>query len=192
RLAIPNDPVGLKVRGNHILEVYDSAGQLQFSRRIVVFRDAVRVAATVERPRDFAYLDDKQVVLLTENISGFPVVDPKVEVKVSILQNHYWPMALEEIRPQFTMGPELVYKYDAETSFFGGNEFLNFDTKELRTTSSAIAKISMDDLYNHYLFPNEYRHGKAYTYFPDINGDFVVRTLQGEDVSREAEYTRAH
>ena len=31
-----------------------------------------------------------------------------------------------------------------------------------------------------------------YTFFPDINGDFVVRTLQGNDVSREAEYTKVH
>ena len=48
------------------------------------------------------------------------------------------------------------------------------------------------DVYNHYLFTNEFRYDRPYTYFPDINGDFVVRTLQGEDVSREAEYTKVH
>ena len=192
RLAIPNENVGLKVSGNHILEVYDSGGELQFSRRFVVYRDAVRVAATVKRSRDFEYLNEKQVLQFTVNTAGFQVVNPKNEVKVRILQNHFWPTALDEIRPQFTMGTELVYKYDAETSFYGGNEYLYFDTKDLRTTSFAISRISMEEVYNHYLYPNEYRYDKPYTYYPDINGDFVVRTLQGEDVSREAEYTRVH
>jgi hypothetical protein len=50
----------------------------------------------------------------------------------------------------------------------------------------------MGQVYNHYLFTNEYRYDRPYTYFPDINGDFVVRTLQGEDVSREAEYSKVH
>src|SRR5690606_20177341 len=69
---------------------------------------------------------------------------------------------------------------------------VSFDSKDLRPTSFAIAKIAMDDLYNHYLYPNEYRHGEAHTYFPHIYGDFVVRTLHGAAVSREAEYTRVH
>src|SRR5690606_31327398 len=192
RLAIPNDHVGLKVSGNHILEVYDSRGQLQFSRRFVVYRDEVRVAATVKRSRDFEFLNEKQVLQFTINTAGVQVVNPKNEVKVRILQNYFWPTALQGIRPQFTMGNELVYKYDAETSFFGGNEYLYFDTKDLRTTSFAIAKVSMTDLYDHYLYPSGYRYNKPYTYYPDINGDFVVRTLQGEDASREAEYTRVH
>lgn len=192
RLAIPNEQVGLKVSGNHVLEVYDSGGILQFSRRFVVYRNAVQVAATVKRSRDFQYLNEKQVLQFTINTTGFQVVDPKNEVKVKILQNHYWPSALEDIRPQFTMGRELVYKYDAETAFWGGNEYLYFDTKDLRSTNFAISKIRMDDLYNHYLYPGEPRYDKPYTYYPDINGDFVVRTLQGDDPSREAEYTRVH
>ncbi|MEL6304110.1 MAG: DUF5103 domain-containing protein, partial [Bacteroidota bacterium] len=105
---------------------------------------------------------------------------------------HFWPTALYNIKPQFTIGNELVYKYDQETSFFGGNEFLNFDTKDLRITSFAISKVDLTDVYNHYLFMNDFRYDQPYTYFPDINGDFLIRTLQGEEVSREAEYTRVH
>lgn len=192
RLQIPNENVGLKVSGNHLLEIYDSSGELQFSRRFVVYRDAVRVGAAVKRSRDFNYLNEKQVVQFTINTAGLQVVNPKSEVRVSILQNNFWPTALTDIKPQFTMGTELVYKYDAETAFFGGNEYLNFDTKDLRTTNMAIAGISLEDLYNHHLYPNEPRRDDPYTYYPDINGDFVVRTLQGDDVSREAEYTRVH
>ena len=87
---------------------------------------------------------------------------------------------------------DLLYRYNEETSFFGGNEYLNFDTKDLRSPTFAISKIEMREVYHHYLFTNQYRFDQEYTYFPDINGDFVVRTMQGEDVSREAEYSKVH
>jgi len=95
------------------------------------------------------------------------LLNPKKEVKVAIIQNYFWPTAITNIAPQFTMGTQLIYKYDQETSFYGGNEFLNFDTKDLRAPTAAISKIDFKELYNHYL-------------------------LQGEDASRESEYTKVH
>lgn len=192
RLTIPNQNVSLKASGNYLIEVYNSYDELQFSRRFVVYRDLVTVGGIVKRSRDFNFINEKQVVQFNINTGGFPVVNPKKEVKVAIIQNHFWPTALYNIKPQFTLGTELVYKYDQETSFYGGNEFLNFDTKDLRSPTFAISKVDFKELYHHYLFTNVYRNDLAYTYFPDINGDFLIRTLQGEDVSREAEYSKVH
>ena len=192
RLTIPNDNVRLKVSGNYMLEIYNSSYELQFSRRFVVFKDTVKVGAVVKRSRDFEFLNEKQVVQFTINSGNFRLVNPKKEVKVAIIQNYYWPTALYDIKPQFTLGNQLVYKYDQETSFYGGNEFLNFDTKDLRAPSAVISHIELDDIYQHYLFADRFRSVREYTYFPDINGDFVVRTLQGDDESREAEYTNLH
>jgi len=192
RMTIPNNEVRLKVSGNYLIEIYNMYNELQFSRRFVVYQDLVTVGGEVKRSRDFNFLNEKQSVQFKIKTSGFPVVNPKQEIKVAILQNYFWPTSINNIKPQFTIGNELVYKYDQETSFYGGNEYLNFDTKDLRTPTFAIAKIEFKELYHHYLFPNEYRYDQSYTYFPDINGDFVVRTLQGEDVSREAEYTMVH
>lgn len=192
RLSIPNENVRLRVSGNYVLEVYNQRGDLQFSRRFVVYQDLVKVGATVKRARDYQFFNQKQAVHFTINSAGFPLVNPIKEVKVAILQNYHWPTAIYNIPPQFTLGNELVYRYDQETSFFGGNEFLNFDTKDLRAPTAAISRIEFTDVYQHYLFPNQYRFDLPYTYFPDINGDFVIRTLQGTDVSREAEYTDVH
>ena len=192
RLTIPNNEVQLKVTGNYVLEIYNMYQELQFSRRFVVYKDVVRVGGVVKRSRDFEFLNSKQVVQFNINTAGFPVVNPKKEVKVAIIQNYYWPTALYNIKPQFTLGNELVYKYDQETSFYGGNEFLNFDTKDLRSPTFAISSIEFKEVYHHYLFANEIRNQNPYTYFPDINGDFIVRTLQGDDVSREAEYSKIH
>lgn len=192
RLTIPNTEVQLKVTGNYVLEIYNMHRELQFTRRFVVYKDVVKIGGVVKRSRDFEFLNTKQVVQFNINTAGFPVVNPKQEIKVTIIQNHYWPTALYNIKPQFTLGNELVYKYDQETSFYASNEFLNFDTKDLRSPTFAISNIEFKELYHHYLFPNQYRKDRPYTFFPDINGDFVVRTLQGDDVSREAEYTKVH
>jgi len=192
RLTIPNDNIRLKVSGNYLIEIYNSSYELQFSRRFLVYNDLAKVGAFTKRSRDFNFLDEKQSVQFSVFPSGTQLVNPKKEVKVVILQNYHWPTALYNIPPQFTMGSELVYKYDKETSFYGGNEFLNFDTKDLRAPTAAISHIEYKDLYHTYLFTNQYRNDRPYTYFPDINGDFVIRTLQGSNVSREAEYTQVH
>ena len=192
QLTIPNANVRLKVSGNYILEVYNSSYQLQFSRRFVVYRDLVNVSAVVKRSRDFNFLDERQSVQFEINSRGFPWVNPIKEIKVAIIQNYQWHLMLQNIRPQYVLGNSLVYKYDKETSFLGGNEFLNFDTSDLRAPTAAISRIEFEDLYQHYLFPDIFRYDREYTYFPDINGDFLIRTLQGEEVSREAEYTEVH
>ena len=193
RLTIPNNAVSLKVSGNHVLEIYNSYDELQFSRRFIVFKDIVQVGGIVKRSRDFNFLNTKQVVQFRINTSGFRLVNPKKEVKVAIIQNHYWPTALYNIKPQFTLGNELVYKYDSETSFYGGNEFLNFDTKDLRAPTSVISHIELgSEIYSHFLFRDRFRDDREYSFYPDINGDFVIRTLQGDDDSREAEYTNVH
>lgn len=192
RLTIPNENLSLKVSGNYVLEIYNDSYELQFSRRFVVYTDAVAVGGTVKRSRDFNFLNEKQVVQFTINQGNFQLVNPKKEVKVAILQNYQWETALYNIPPQYTLGGELVYKYDQETSFYGGNEYLNFDTSDLRAPTSQISRIEVGDLYEHYLFTDGYRFDREYTYYPDINGDFAVRTLQGDDNSREAEYSQVH
>ena len=192
KLTIPNDNTRLKVSGNYVLEIYNSYNELQFSRRFIVYEDQVAVGGVVKRSRDFTYLNEKQVVQFTINANQVKLVNPNKEVKVAIIQNNLWPTTITNISPQFILGSELVYKYDKETSFFGGNEYFNFDTKDLRAPSSSISRIELTDLYNHYLFMDYFRDDRPYTYYPDINGDFVVRTLQGDDSSREAEYSYIH
>lgn len=192
QLTLPNENVRLKVSGNYLIEIYNNNYELQFSRRFVVYKDLVSVGATIKRSRDFNFLNEKQVVQFTIQSNSLQLVNPKKEVKVAILQNYYWPSAIYDIAPQYTLGNELVYKYDQETAFFGGNEFLLFDTSDLRAPSSQISSIEIKDLYNHYLFSDSPRNDKPYSYFPDINGDFVIRTLQGDNASREAEYSLVH
>lgn len=192
RLQIPNSNISLKISGNYMLEIYNSSDELQFSRRFIIYKNAVSVGVVVKRTRDFEFLNQKQAIQIAINSGSFQLINPKKEVKVTILQNYYWPTAITNLKPQYTIGKELLYKYDKESNFFGGNEFLNFTTKDLRATSTAIARVEMKKLYNHYMYADIIRANEPYTYYPDINGDFVITTQQGEDASRESEYTNVH
>src|SRR5690606_11939420 len=136
KLAIPNENTRLKVSGNYVMEIYNGYNELQFSRRFVVYQDRVKVGGVVKRSRDFNYLNEKQVVQFSINTNGIQLVNPNREVKIAIVQNYQWSQTITQISPQFILGSELVYKYDKETSFFGGNEYFNFDTKDVRAPSS--------------------------------------------------------
>src|SRR5690606_30589596 len=121
QLTIPNENLRLKLSGNYMLQVYNNRDDLQFSRRFVVYKNLATVGVTLKNSRDLNYFQAKQVVQFNINIANVQVVNPKQEIKVAILQNYYWPTAIRGILPQFTRGQNLTYKYDQETSFYGGN-----------------------------------------------------------------------
>ena len=87
----------------------------------------------------------------------------------------------------------MEYRYDEQSRFSGGNEFLFFDTKDLRVSSPSISFIERSDRYDSFLYTDILRANLPYTLAPDINGDFEIRTLQGtQDSDIEADYTRVH
>ncbi|MGB1284840.1 MAG: DUF5103 domain-containing protein, partial [Polaribacter sp.] len=68
----------------------------------------------------------------------------------------------------------------------------NFDSKFIRNKSLNVVKIEMKDIFHHYLYPYNYSPNKKYKYNPDINGQFLIRTLEAEDSKTEADYAMMH
>jgi len=85
-----------------------------------------------------------------------------------------------------------LYNYTLKSNFWAGNEFLNFDSKNIQNSNLNIASVQRKYLYNHFLYTDEIRKNKVYTYEPDINGGFVIRTLDSEETDTEADYTFTH
>ncbi len=192
-LRIPNkDSQGLKVSGNYMLKVLNENEELVFSRKFMVYEPVAQVKVNIKRSRDLKYINTNQVVNFSIVSPDFLIRNPESTIKVLITKNHNLKSAIDNIKPQYTIGNELIYKYDKETSFPGSNEYLQFDSKDIRATTIDIGKIELNDLYSHYLFTDRSRDTEPYTYNPDINGQFVIRTLQGENSSIEAEYVWTH
>ncbi|WP_010227983.1 type IX secretion system plug protein [Gillisia marina] len=192
-LSIPNkDTQSLNVSGNYLLKVLNENDELVFSRKFMVYRPIAQVKVAVKRSRDLKYINSRQVVNFSINSPEFLIRNPESTIKVLITKNHNLKSAIENIKPQYTIGNELIYKYDQETSFQAGNEYLQFDSKDIRSTTLDIGRIELNELYSHFLFTDRSRITEPYTYNPDINGQFVIRTLQGENSAIEAEYVWTH
>ena len=192
RLTLPNELTKITLTGNYMLSILNSYGEELFSRRFVIYNPLVNVQAEVKRSRDLQFFDTKQVVQFSIKEKDLHLQDPKANVKVAILQNYHWGGAITNLQPQYIMGNELIYRYDTESAFFAGNEFFNFDSKDLRVASSGILRIEQNQLFEHYLFTNVSRKNRVYTYYPDINGDFLVNSVNGMDISNEADYVWVH
>lgn len=192
-LQIPNsDLEGLKVSGNYIISVYNSQKEIVFSRKFLVYVPLAQVEVNVKRSRDIRYINDKQVVNFSISSEEILLRNPEKTVKVLIIQNNNLKTAITNVPPQYVIANELIYKYDQLTSFWAGNEYLQFDSKDIRSPTVNISRVELMDLYHHYLFTDRSRDTQPYTYNPDINGKYVIRTLQGENPDIEAEYVWTH
>jgi len=192
-LTIPNEATKIKISGNYILYVINEDEQIVFKRKFVVYEPKVTVGVAIYKSRDISTIDTKQSVEFIINHPNYNINNPSLEIIPVILQNNNWQTAIIGLKPQFYRGTQLLYKYNKETSFWGGNEFLFFDSKSIRNSTLTIAKVELGkELYHTYLYTNEGRIGKPYTLFPDINGNFIIRTLDGNNSNLDADYSWVH
>lgn len=190
RVTIPNETTRLKISGNYLISVLNEAGEVVFNRRFVVYEPKVTVGVAVFKSRDIFYIDKKQSVEFAINTPNLRINNPSEEIFPVILQNNNWQNAITGLKPQFFRGDQLLYKYNKETSFWAGNEFLYFDSKSIRNTSLNIANVELgENLYHTYLFTDDERRNLPYTLYPDVNGNFVIRTLTGENNNTDADYS---
>jgi hypothetical protein len=190
RLNFPNSNTQLKISGNYILKILNEDKDVVFSRKFIVYEDLVSVPIQVKRARNVTNLDSKHNLefAIKSNVINFQ--NPLKNIKTVLLQNGKFQTAISNIAPQYTIGNDLVYKYDTPTQFWAGNEFLYFDNKEIRVASNSISRIdSQKEIYNSYLYTNEARANSNYYNWQDVNGNFVVRKLFAENSEIEADYS---
>ena len=191
QLELPNEHTQFIISGNYLLEIYDESDLLVFSRKFLIYENGAEVKAAVFRTRDLEFYQTHQSLQFSINpLEGEYFRDPQNQLHVSILQNEQWNSAIKNLKPQYTNGIRLEYRYDLETRFEGGNEYLFFDTKDIQITSSNVSFVELKRLYETYLTPNFLRRGYPYSFTQDLNGDFIIRTLQeSEDERIEADYS---
>ena len=192
RLSIPNDQTKqLKVSGNYIISIHDSNDKLVFSRKFMIYEDLLTPGISIKRSRDVNTIATRQTIDL-EISGGNKLNNPLQTVRAVIIQNRNLNTAIKNIKPQYTLGDKLIYRYMNETTFFGGNEYLFFETKDVRTASMGVQFIDLKDIYHSYLFTNQSRAHLPYTFNPDINGRFKITAIDRDDISIEADYTMVH
>lgn len=190
RLTFPNQFTQLiRLSGNYMLRILNEDREPVFSRKFILYESHCTVGAQVKRSRNLSNIDYKQNLEFTILSNDIAFQTPLQNVKVLLLQNGNFHTEIKNIVPQYTIGNQLIYKYDKETQFWGGNEYLYFENKDIRAASNNVAKIgSNNDIYNAFLYTNAARGNQIYTNYEDVNGNFVVKNINGSNNDIEADY----
>jgi len=158
----------------------------------MVYESSANVGVAIKRSRDVLYIKQKQSVDVTVSSPSMYFNNPRNTVKIAIIQNNNLKTAITNLKPLYTIGRQLIYKYDTESSFWGGNEYLYFENKDVRSASDGVQFIDLKDIYHSYLFTDIVRAQSIYTYRPDINGNFLITALNTTNLDVEADYTVIH
>lgn len=189
-LPFPNSTTQLKISGNYMLRILNEDKEVVFSRKLMVYEDLVSVPIQIKRARTVTNLESKHNVEFTIKSNVINFQNPIKNIKTVLFQNGKFCNAISNISPQFTIGNDLIYKYDTLTQFWAGNEFLYFDNKEIRVASNSISRVdNQKEIYSSYLFTNEARANSNYYNWQDVNGNFTVRRLFAENSDIEADYS---
>ena len=190
RQVFPNRFNQITKSGNYLITILNDEGEIVFSRKFIIYEDQVSVGLLVRRARDFESLDGKQNIEMTINYGDRILQNPIQNVRVTLFQNGNLKNSISNIKPQFTLGTELIYRYNKETQFWGGNEAYSIDNKIIRATNNTVAKVtSGENIYNTYLYVNTPRRNQPYTYFPDINGNFFIQNINAVNSQIESDYS---
>lgn len=194
QLDLPNEKTQFLISGNYLLEIFDESDEIVFSRKFLIHENLSTVEADVFRTRDLEFYRAQQNVQFSISpLKETHFRNPKNQIHVTLIQNDQWNTALNNLKPQYIIGSRLEYRYDAESRFEGGNEYLFFDSKDIQITSANVSYVELNRLYETYLTSNFLRRGYPYSFTQDINGDFIIRTLQGsENGYIEADYSWVH
>lgn len=191
-VKFPNQNTRITQSGNYLLSVLDRDDEVIFTRRFTLYESVAVVGVNVTRSRTTNSLNQEQTVNFVVNHPTIRLNMPNQEIHVAILQNQNWKTAITDVQPQFFKPGQLIYRYMNKLNFDGGNEYLFFDNKIIRNASVNVARTVRKEVFHNYLYPYKNLAVKNYTFKPDINGQFMIRTLEGSDPKVEADYARMH
>jgi len=192
RLQVPNrNTRALLKSGNYLLEIYNDDNELVFTKKFIIYKRQSTIRTWVKRSRDLNFINQKQIVQFEiETVNQ--IIEPQRNLKTVVMQNHNLKTAIYDLQPQFNFGNKFTYKYDQESSFWGGNEYWSFDNKEIRNATFNINFIELKELYHNHLFTHGYRKDRVYTFNPDVNGNYVIRNIDALNNDIEADYAWVH
>ena len=191
-ITFPNSNTSVKKSGNYIIRIFDEYGQELFNRKFIIYENLSSVKVDIKRSQELKNINEKQVVNFEINPNNIRFNNPDKNVKTLVFKNSNINSPITNVKPQYKIGNKLIYKYNKELSFWGGNEYLYFDNKNIRITNVKIRGYNLKEIYENYLFNDYPRFNRQYTYNPDINGGFLINTSNSGNPNNEADYANIY
>ena len=191
-ITFPNSNTSVKKSGNYIIRIFDEYGEELFNRKFIIYENLSLVKVDIKRSKELKNINEKQIVNFEVNPNNIRFNNPDKNVKTLVFKNSNIDSPITNVKPQYKIGNKLIYKYDKELSFWGGNEYLYFDNKNIRITNVKIRGYNLKEIYENYLFNDYPRFNRKYTYNPDINGGFLINASNSGNSNNEADYANIY
>lgn len=194
-LEFPNDNLKITKSGNYVIAVYpeNKPENIILTHRFYVTENSIQIVPNVKYPTN---LDDKyykQEVDFNLLFAPNAIINPFSNLKVVIEQNHRSDNSCKYLKPNYAKQTELIFDYDEENVFEGGNEYRHIDLTTVRNKTDRISRLfSNEKSYVTYLYPDNKRTFQKYLEYQDINGRFLVKTIDQTDNHLESEYVKTH
>ena len=173
-----------------MLKILDENKEVVLSRKFILYEDLASVPLAIKRARTVNNIEFKHNLDFSIKSNSINFQNPLKNIKVVLFQNGLFSTAITNIPPQYTIGNDLIYKYDTQTQFWAGNEFLYFDNANIRGAGNNVARVDSNNaLYNSRLYTNIARANFPYNLKEDVNGNFVARNLNSTKNEIESDYT---
>ncbi len=194
-LNIPNDDVRLLIAGNYIIKVFEDYDEEKviMTKRFAVTESLVSINAEVIRPVTQPYLDSGHEIIFSVFCEQLDIVDPFTEIQVRVCQNNRPDLVLDDLKPLIVRDGILEYSGHSNNILPGGNEYRNFEMKNLKYQSASVKNIEFINPYYHLeLIPDKPRQKSAYFFNEDLNGRYFIDIQGSGKKNTDADYVFVH
>ncbi len=189
-LVLPNRQTNWRISGNYLLVVRDEeSDEIALSRRFMVAESKVRIYAEVQRALASSKSRTHQEIDLAIVNDRFPIVNPQQEIFVTVMQNGRWDNIQTGFQPRFTIGDRIEFDRTYRIGFEAYNEFRGADLRSLRSRGYGVSQVKVDAQgIIIYMEVDQKRQGIIYTNIDDLNGSYIIETLEYNQDNIRAEY----
>ncbi len=189
-LQIPNDDMGWRLSGNYVLIITDDeSDEIAITRRFMVPDRKVSIGSRIVRStRLNRMLYDQEIEMWIDN-KNYPIGNPQSELYITVLQNGRWDNAYTNVQPKVYTGNLITFDRTSRLTFTGYNEFRGVDLRTFRTRGFGVHSIDIyEDELNYILQLDEKRGNVLFQNYEDINGDFLIQSLEYNNPHIRGEY----
>jgi len=192
---IPDRNTTITMSGNYMLKVFldGDTSKLAFTRRLLVLDNKAAISARVVQPLTPQFFSTHQKIQFNANITGVNTFSAAQQVKVVILQNNRWDNAIRDIPPTFVRSNTLEYNTENNCIFPGGKEWRWLDLRSFRLQSDRVDSAHYGKTATEvFVKPDRDRSGERYVYFRDLDGMYLIETLETINPYWQGDFATVH
>jgi hypothetical protein len=181
--------------GNYILKVFlnGDTSQLVFTKRLLVMDNKSTIAARVTQPYAPQFMHTHQKLQFTVDVKALQSFNAAQQIKVVVLQNYRWDIAMTNLKPTFIRGTSLEYNSENTAVFPAGKEWRWLDLRDFHLQSDRVLtadyKKNSTDIF---LRSDASLANQRYVYYRDLNGMSTIEAIRGINPYYEGDYATVY